>query len=135
MIFPNQHKPPNCQSTTNWLHITFPTVFHYLFMFFSFCRRDGFMCTSGQCIEASEICDGFPDCVDKSDETPNLCSDIICPRYSYRCKYGACVHRNARCNQTEECFDGSDESNCNRGSTPKPPHGYANPSVSNSASH
>ena len=33
-----------------------------------------FRCDDGTCIYAMTICDGFPDCPDASEESPDLCS-------------------------------------------------------------
>lgn len=42
--------------------------------------RDAFTCTSRQCIDSSTICDGMANCLDGSDETENLCTQLF-PSY------------------------------------------------------
>lgn len=39
--------------------------------------RDSHTCSNGQCIDSSSVCDGFADCLDGSDETENLCTEIF----------------------------------------------------------
>ncbi|XP_033343135.1 beta-2-glycoprotein 1 isoform X2 [Megalopta genalis] len=72
---------------------------------------DTFRCKNGECIESTLLCDGRPDCRDKSDETTAECSKrgIICPYTTFRCGYGACVDGDSTCNGVINCIDGSDE--------------------------
>ncbi|XP_066991929.2 very low-density lipoprotein receptor [Anabrus simplex] len=73
-----------------------------------------FNCTSGECLPAEKVCDGTPDCADRSDETNITCISRIvhCPAYAFICDYGACVDSDARCNGKIDCADASDENNC-----------------------
>ncbi|XP_050054368.1 modular serine protease-like [Aphis gossypii] len=72
-----------------------------------------YSCKSGQCIDIISICDGIPDCNDKSDETVELCkSGVVCPKNTFTCKYGACISNQKKCDGSQDCVDGSDEANC-----------------------
>lgn len=74
-----------------------------------------FICKSGHLLNGTEnICDGFADCFDGSDEAVELCSHILCPPKYFKCNYGACVPRTKKCNGIRDCVDSSDETNCGR---------------------
>lgn len=70
-----------------------------------------FRCQNGECISSDLLCDGRPNCSDRSDETRDECRkpEIICPEYAFRCDYGACVDGDATCNGVDDCVDRSDE--------------------------
>ena len=41
----------------------------FVFHFSELCENDNFSCESGlQCVEQGQVCDGFPNCWDFSDE-------------------------------------------------------------------
>lgn len=42
-----------------------------------FRANEEYSCKSGQCIDITSICDGIPDCNDKSDETVELCKSRV----------------------------------------------------------
>lgn len=44
------------------------------------CPREAFRCTYGGCVRSAELCDGFADCLDASDESAVLCLARDCPR-------------------------------------------------------
>lgn len=73
-----------------------------------------FICSNGNSINASEICDGIANCRDSSDERRELCSPIVCRANEFKCYYGACVSRASLCNNLTDCIDGSDEFNCGK---------------------
>lgn len=73
-----------------------------------------FICSSGGSIEPGKICDGKADCVDESDERPELCSPIICDKDQFKCYNGACIDRPKFCDNSSDCTDGSDEFNCGK---------------------
>ncbi|KRT84438.1 lipoprotein receptor [Oryctes borbonicus] len=70
---------------------------------------DSYTCKNGEVISALFRCDGETDCKDKSDETHELCSGIVCSPYLFSCTYGACISQNKMCDGNQDCIDGSDE--------------------------
>ncbi|XP_071959544.1 uncharacterized protein [Antedon mediterranea] len=71
-------------------------------------RTDYFVCSSGGVILIHELCNGYFDCQDKSDETwPCSCS-----AESFRCPNGLCTLNSSRCDRVNDCFDWSDEEGC-----------------------
>ena len=41
------------------------------------CTKDQFTCDNGECKSLSFVCDGDPDCADKSDENEVLCREYL----------------------------------------------------------
>ncbi|KOX76539.1 Vitellogenin receptor [Melipona quadrifasciata] len=75
---------------------------------------DRFKCKDGHCIRNEWICDGVPDCLDKSDE--ENCENSMIPvdkcnnEYDrYLCKNKRCIFLNATCNEKDDCGDNSEE--------------------------
>ncbi|CAG5094585.1 Oidioi.mRNA.OKI2018_I69.XSR.g13685.t1.cds [Oikopleura dioica] len=66
--------------------------------------------TSPDCIEQIYVCDGNSDCVDGSDESPNLCNR--CLENEFSCGNGECIDSDKHCNGIPDCQDGSDERIC-----------------------
>ncbi|CAD6239024.1 GSCOCT00008609001.2-RA-CDS [Cotesia congregata] len=73
------------------------------------CGVNQFKCNSGQCIDDIVVCDGSPDCSDRSDETSATCSSHQCPKFTFQCAYGACIDGDKKCDGIRNCVDGSDE--------------------------
>ena len=57
-------------------------------------------------------CNGRNDCIDNSDEKPELCQNITCSLNQYTCRNKKCIPINLVCNQQNDCEDNSDESGC-----------------------
>lgn len=76
------------------------------------CGPYTFQCLGGECIEASWVCDGSPDCLDGDDELH--CTKMPhCTRDQFKCrKDGRCIHIDKVCNGVTDCPDGSDEVSC-----------------------
>ncbi|XP_065204423.1 uncharacterized protein LOC135834471 isoform X2 [Planococcus citri] len=76
----------------------------------SHCKISEFQCENLQCIHASFICDGIPDCADGSDESYENCQNTICNEKFFQCDYGGCIRQEYLCDGLKQCVDGSDES-------------------------
>ena len=67
-----------------------------------------------QTVPYTLVCNGLPDCLDRSDET--FCRHLPCLYYEHRCDNGQCVdvrlRSNIRCDRVTDCYDGSDEAVC-----------------------
>ncbi|XP_038062779.1 sortilin-related receptor-like isoform X2 [Patiria miniata] len=74
------------------------------------CHPWDFHCLNGECIFASWKCDGYPDCVDGSDEfdcgtePPQTCN-----QFQFRCANGYCIPSYWQCDGDNDCGDMSDE--------------------------
>ncbi len=68
-------------------------------------------CIDGDgCIEAENVCDGFDDCNDKSDEVADVCVKWNCTGLLWKCHYSMkCVEINVVCDGKTDCTDTSDE--------------------------
>ena len=61
-----------------------------------------------------DLCSGYSDCIDGSDESKELCDTIDCPEDHYRCPNWngsgrMCLSEYNLCNRDADCEDGSDE--------------------------
>jgi len=97
----------------------------------------GWRCNSGHCVQKWEVCNGYQECPDGSDESSTRCCASTCPsdpdicipagqkiepdqncrdctdRFGdpgWRCNSGQCVRKNHVCNGYSSCRDGSDKS-------------------------
>ncbi|KAG5681486.1 hypothetical protein PVAND_010916 [Polypedilum vanderplanki] len=75
------------------------------------CTERQFQCNNGECIPMKYLCDGEPDCQDKSDEDQTECShkQNECSQDQFRCNNGRCIPKRWTCDQEKDCSDGSDE--------------------------
>lgn len=71
---------------------------------------DQFQCAHGKkCIEQSQVCDGEPQCQDRSDELRCAKRMDDC---DHLCDDSRCVSNSFLCDGERDCKDGSDEANC-----------------------
>ncbi|XP_038052704.1 uncharacterized protein LOC119725371 [Patiria miniata] len=73
------------------------------------CEGGKFACSAGiLCINASQVCDGKPDCPEFDDEF-----DCGCGSGKYKCSHGDdCVNPSSLCDANYDCMDRSDEEQC-----------------------
>lgn len=79
------------------------------------CSKYEFMCQQDRtCIPIDFMCDGRPDCTDKSDEVAGCKqAEITCPGEGHLCANGRCLRRKQWvCDGVDDCGDGSDERGC-----------------------
>jgi Low-density lipoprotein receptor domain class A len=75
-------------------------------------RPDEFRCSnSGQCIDASLICNQARDCPAGEDEA-QICQLQLCARNNgtFRCGSGRCIDKRSLCDDFNDCINGDDES-------------------------
>lgn len=80
------------------------------------CNSDEFKCTlDGLCLPLEHVCDGQPQCIDKSDEILG-CEQIKWKcEHGFLCKNGHCLaNKKWLCDDHDDCGDGSDENNCRK---------------------
>uniref|UniRef100_A0A183ET29 Low-density lipoprotein receptor domain class A n=1 Tax=Gongylonema pulchrum TaxID=637853 RepID=A0A183ET29_9BILA len=75
------------------------------------CRADERACGNNECVKNEYICDGEPDCRDRSDEQ-NCPSFRSCEPNEFKCNNGRCVQKMWLCDGDDDCGDNSDEQAC-----------------------
>ncbi|EDW48843.1 putative vitellogenin receptor isoform X1 [Drosophila sechellia] len=79
------------------------------------CSKYEFTCQQDRtCIPIDFMCDGRPDCTDKSDEVAGCKqAEVTCPGEGHLCANGRCLRRKQWvCDGVDDCGDGSDERGC-----------------------
>ncbi|XP_037895975.1 low-density lipoprotein receptor-related protein 1B isoform X2 [Glossina fuscipes] len=74
------------------------------------CKKDQFLCRSGECIPLDLTCDSIPHCLDSSDEMRSYCIIRACPKEFFMCNNHRCIPQQQTCDGVHQCGDGSDES-------------------------
>ncbi|CAI4227289.1 unnamed protein product [Auanema sp. JU1783] len=75
------------------------------------CMADEKACGNNECVKAEYVCDGEPDCRDRSDEA-NCPALRSCEPNEFKCANQRCVQKMWLCDGDDDCGDGSDELNC-----------------------
>ncbi|KAM3718657.1 Basement membrane proteoglycan [Dirofilaria immitis] len=75
------------------------------------CRFDERACGNNECVKSEYVCDGEPDCRDRSDEQ-NCPSLRSCEPNEFKCNNGRCVQKMWLCDGDDDCGDNSDELAC-----------------------
>ncbi|CAJ0569648.1 unnamed protein product, partial [Mesorhabditis spiculigera] len=75
------------------------------------CGPDERQCGNNECVKNEYVCDGEPDCRDRSDEL-NCPAMRQCEPNEHRCNNQRCVQKMWLCDGDDDCGDGSDEVNC-----------------------
>uniref|UniRef100_A0AC34Q6P2 Basement membrane-specific heparan sulfate proteoglycan core protein n=1 Tax=Panagrolaimus sp. JU765 TaxID=591449 RepID=A0AC34Q6P2_9BILA len=75
------------------------------------CSPDERACGASECVKNEYVCDGEPDCNDKSDEM-NCPVKRLCEPNEFRCANDRCIQLMWKCDGDDDCGDGSDELNC-----------------------
>uniref|UniRef100_A0ABM0N0A7 Prolow-density lipoprotein receptor-related protein 1-like n=1 Tax=Saccoglossus kowalevskii TaxID=10224 RepID=A0ABM0N0A7_SACKO len=87
------------------------------------CPDDKFQCKGGWCVDIDNLCNGWNDCGDKSDE--ENCTEL-CPA-QYQCASGVfsggntpakCIPLYEKCDKFVDCSGGDDEENCDYDTCP-----------------
>lgn len=74
-----------------------------------------FTCHDGQCVPLQAHCNGWPECLDRSDESPDTCSNPPqgCAPDEWQCPGGACLDNSKVCDGKDDC-DLKDELSCSK---------------------
>ncbi|XP_053083242.1 low-density lipoprotein receptor-related protein 1 isoform X3 [Pangasianodon hypophthalmus] len=75
------------------------------------CQAGEFACKNNRCIQERWKCDGDNDCLDNSDEAPELCHQHTCPADRFKCQNNRCIPMRWLCDGDNDCGNDEDESN------------------------
>lgn len=67
----------NVKMFTFFLHISSQDIQKYISFSASQCSSNEYPCGSGDCVPGFVVCDGKADCIDGSDEFPDVCG-VLC---------------------------------------------------------
>lgn len=68
------------------------------------CSKEEFRCDNLQCVKSTQKCDGWPHCIDRSDE-----SNCRCLNRQFSCSSGECLSPEKLRDGEMNCQDGEDE--------------------------
>uniref|UniRef100_A0A8C7PU39 Low density lipoprotein receptor-related protein 1Ab n=1 Tax=Oncorhynchus mykiss TaxID=8022 RepID=A0A8C7PU39_ONCMY len=89
------------------------------------CQPGEFACKNNRCIQERWKCDGDNDCLDNSDEAPELCHLHTCPSDRFKCQNNRCIPLRWLCDGDNDCGNDEDESNTTCSARTCPPNQYA----------
>uniref|UniRef100_A0A3Q1CIR2 EGF-like domain-containing protein n=1 Tax=Amphiprion ocellaris TaxID=80972 RepID=A0A3Q1CIR2_AMPOC len=89
------------------------------------CQPGEFACKNNRCIQERWKCDGDNDCLDNSDEAPELCHQHTCPTDRFKCKNNRCIPLRWLCDGDNDCGNDEDESNTTCSARTCPPNQYS----------
>uniref|UniRef100_A0A4W5Q8K7 LDL receptor related protein 1 n=1 Tax=Hucho hucho TaxID=62062 RepID=A0A4W5Q8K7_9TELE len=89
------------------------------------CQPGEFACKNNRCIQERWKCDGDNDCLDNSDEAPELCHLHTCPSDRFKCQNNRCIPLRWLCDGDKDCGNDEDESNTTCSARTCPPNQYA----------
>ncbi|XP_029681819.1 low-density lipoprotein receptor-related protein 1-like isoform X3 [Takifugu rubripes] len=89
------------------------------------CQAGEFACKNSRCIQERWKCDGDNDCLDNSDEAPELCHQHTCPTDRFKCKNNRCIPLRWLCDGDNDCGNDEDESNTTCSARTCPPNQYS----------
>uniref|UniRef100_A0A6Q2Z0Y6 EGF-like domain-containing protein n=1 Tax=Esox lucius TaxID=8010 RepID=A0A6Q2Z0Y6_ESOLU len=89
------------------------------------CQPTEFACKNNRCIQERWKCDGDNDCLDNSDEAPELCHQHTCPTDRFKCHNNRCIPLRWLCDGDNDCGNDEDESNTTCSARTCPPNQYS----------
>ncbi|XP_030279710.1 low-density lipoprotein receptor-related protein 1-like isoform X1 [Sparus aurata] len=88
------------------------------------CQPGEYACKNNRCIQERWKCDGDNDCLDNSDEGPELCHQHTCPADRFKCQNNRCIPLRWLCDGDNDCGNDEDESNTTCSARTCPPNQY-----------
>ncbi|XP_069042806.1 low-density lipoprotein receptor-related protein 1 isoform X2 [Lepisosteus oculatus] len=89
------------------------------------CQAGEFACKNSRCIQERWKCDGDNDCLDNSDEAPELCHQHTCPPDRFKCQNNRCIPNRWLCDGDNDCGNDEDESNTTCSARTCPPNQFS----------
>ncbi|XP_066473947.1 prolow-density lipoprotein receptor-related protein 1 [Tiliqua scincoides] len=89
------------------------------------CQPGEFACKNNRCIQERWKCDGDNDCLDNSDEAPELCHQHTCPSDRFKCDNNRCIPNRWLCDGDNDCGNNEDESNSTCSARTCPPNQFS----------